>query len=323
MTPKNILIIAVLAALSVAIYLLASGLFYGLGFPLDDSWIHQTYARNLAQLGEWSFIPGQPSAGSTGPLWGILLSMGHFLNLGPYVWTYILGGMSLCFMGLVGYIVFPFVSDQRKDWRIWAAVLLVFEWHLVWAAASGMETLAFAAIASFVLGCLVILEVRTASDGFPANRAWFGVGLLTGLSVWLRPEGVTLWGPVLLGIVLFFNPWRDKARAILLVIAGFLLILGPYLLFNHQVTGSWLPNTFYAKQAEYAFLHQQPLWRRFLEQAFVPLKGVGALLLPGFLITIVNSIRKRRWAVLLASVWVIGFLLMYAWRLPVTYQYGR
>jgi len=31
-----------------------------IGFPLDDAWIHQTYARNLVATGTWSFDPGVP-----------------------------------------------------------------------------------------------------------------------------------------------------------------------------------------------------------------------------------------------------------------------
>ena len=53
-----------LALLLVTIYVLAAG---G-SFPLDDSWIHQTYGRNLALNGEWAFLPGKPSAASTSPL---------------------------------------------------------------------------------------------------------------------------------------------------------------------------------------------------------------------------------------------------------------
>ena len=85
--------IAAATVLMVLIYLLASKLTYGIGFPLDDSWIHQTYARNLADHGEWAFRPGTTSAGSTSPLWSALLSIGFFLGLAPYIWTFFLGAV--------------------------------------------------------------------------------------------------------------------------------------------------------------------------------------------------------------------------------------
>ena len=61
------------------------------GYPLDDAWIHQTYARNLALRGEFAFVSGQPSAGSTAPLWTLLLAPGYWLGLTPFVWTWGMG----------------------------------------------------------------------------------------------------------------------------------------------------------------------------------------------------------------------------------------
>ncbi|HSE93995.1 MAG TPA: hypothetical protein VLF19_11870, partial [Methylomirabilota bacterium] len=43
------------------------------GFPLDDSWIHLHFARNLAEGAGFSYNPGVPVAGSTAPLWTVLL----------------------------------------------------------------------------------------------------------------------------------------------------------------------------------------------------------------------------------------------------------
>jgi hypothetical protein len=66
---RALLILAAASILSLCGYLLISALTLRVGFPLDDSWIHLTYARNLALRGEWAFLPGVPSAGSTAPLW--------------------------------------------------------------------------------------------------------------------------------------------------------------------------------------------------------------------------------------------------------------
>ena len=63
------LLFALAAIVSVLGYLGVSARGGPLGFPLDDAWIHQTYARNLGLRAEFSFVPGQPSAGSTSPLW--------------------------------------------------------------------------------------------------------------------------------------------------------------------------------------------------------------------------------------------------------------
>jgi hypothetical protein len=65
------------------------------GFPLDDAWIHQVYARNLVLHREWAFNPGQPSGGSTSPLWSLLLAGGYIVAFNPIIWSAILGWISL------------------------------------------------------------------------------------------------------------------------------------------------------------------------------------------------------------------------------------
>ena len=89
------------------------------------------------------------------------------------------------------------------------------------------------------------------------------------------------------------------------------------------MAGSWMPNTFYAKQAEYAVLLQTPLIIRYGNLLLLPLIGVGVLLLPGFLYFVWGAIKYREIKNLAAILWLLGFIGIYAFRLPVTYQYGR
>ena len=78
---QNLLIIALATIISTSFYFMWSYIYFKIGYPLDDSWIYQTYARNLNEFGEWSFIPGTQSGGSTGPLWVVFIVLGYFLNI--------------------------------------------------------------------------------------------------------------------------------------------------------------------------------------------------------------------------------------------------
>ena len=310
--PRSISSLAILSALSLSTYLLVSHSTLRNGFPLDDAWIHQTYARNLVVHGEWAFLPGQVSAGSTAPLWSGILAIGHWLRLGPYVWTYLVGWGMLWLISGLGIYVFRAICPTRVALAPWAGVLLAFEWHLVWAAGSGMETLLFALLVLLVLTWLVA-----------GWRSWWGLGLLIGLSVWVRPGGITLLGPSVLVLLLSETTWRYRVRAGAWLGLGFVTLFVPYLLFNYALSESWWPNTFYAKQAEYAVLRQAPLWSRIAGQLQLLLVGVGSMLLPGVLIFLRDTFRKHAWGVIAGMFWAAGYLGIYAWRLPVTYQHGR
>lgn len=301
-----------ISVLGPGIYLLASVLNSHIGFPLDDSWIHQTYARNLAELGEFSFIPGQPSAGSTSPLWSAILAMGYLFRLPHLAWTYGLGWLSLVLVAYTGMIFSEQVFGVEPSHSRWVAVFLVLEWHLLWAAGSGMETLLFSGLVFYTLLLLFSLKER-----------WFVVGALIGVSIWLRPDGLTLLGPLCWVIYFRKQTWRERFRNLVISLTGFLLLMGPYLVFNYMLAGNIWPNTFLAKQTEYAALQESAWIERFWGQIRLPLAGAGAILSPGIAIMLYRTAKTRSWEKFSTILWVVGFIGLYAWRLPVTYQHGR
>lgn len=319
-TRKTIAFLGLFSALSVIGYLFASYQYSGIGFPLDDSWIHQTYARNLVSNGEWAFFPGQPSGGSTAPLWAVLIALGNIVRLGPFLWTITLGWALLWGLSIISIQFLARLVPAHKNLSIWAGILIIIEWHLVWAAVSGMETLLFALFVMAIFGLLMDFQEEASQTRM---RLWFLLGILVGASAWVRPEGITMLGFVGLSIFLINVKVRYKIKTTYIVGIGFLLTFGPYLLFNQLIVGDWWPNTFYAKQAEYAILRNAPIWLRYIGQFNLLLVGVGALLLPGFAKYIYDSITTRNWRTLLPALWVMAHLGLYALRLPVTYQHGR
>ena len=299
------------AFLVVAGYIAVSKALYGIGFPLDDAWIHQTYARNLIAFQEWAFIPGQPSAGSTAPLWSMLLSVGYLLNLAPYFWAYLLGAFSIACLAITGEMWFRRLTGNLKSMIPWAGIFLAGEWHLTWSAASGMETALYALL---IVAIFYLLSKN--------EREWI-IGLLIGLSVWIRPDGITLLGPALFQYFLCGSSWRERFKKSTFLILPFLIPLAGYLFFNQAISGAWLPNTFFAKQAEYAIYQQLPILERIFSLMALPLVGAGVLLLPGFIYFVWGSLKNRAWDRIAAELWWLGYILLYALRLPVTYQHGR
>ena len=303
------------AGLSAAGFLLFSERTSGMGFPLDDAWIHQTYARNLVKYGQWAFIPGHPSAGSTSPLWTLLSAMGYFLGVDPRAWSYLLGGVAL---GITAWVAGAWTRRNllHRSWSGWGwacSVLVLVEWHMVWAALSGMETILLACLA------LIVLDAVDREQRKP-----FLIGALIGLGVWVRPDALTLVLPAALAIGLRRRSLpRGAGKDFAVVAAGIAVFLLPYLAFNFALSGALWPSTFYAKQAEYSILRSGSLALRFLRLLIPPAAGAGVVLLPGIILHAAALLRAREWWRLTPLVWAIAFLGLYAVRLPVDYQHGR
>jgi hypothetical protein len=327
------LLLGVVAIASSSLYVAwayANGL---VGFPLDDAWIHQTYARNVAQTGQLAYLPGQPSAGSTSPAWTFLLSVGYMLGVDYRLWTYLLGGLSLAAAAWLTYHILLRLVPTRTQAALLAGLLCAVEWHLVWAAVSGMETMFFTALSLALLeySCGHTSE-RTSQEG-PASLqkeriivGAVGIGLLGGVLTLTRPEGLGLVALVLAGmLVLPHPPTRSEAGSRLLAVGIALVSLGivviPIILFNINSSGSMMPSTFYAKQAEYQ--SQVPLPVRFWRVLSPTLVGAQVLLVPGFCYAAYRVLRERHWLAGLPLAWWLGLLTVYALRLPVDYQHGR
>ncbi len=305
-------VVLLVAGVALGGYLVASLRLAGGGFPLDDAWIHQTYARNLVQLGQWAFVPNQPSAGSTSPLWAVLESPGLILGIAPWIWSAILGMIVLALTAWVSGLWSVQGSARSSNWFWLAAAGVVFEWHLVWAALSGMETLILAG------ACLSILcgMQRQPERGL----LW---GAVVGLMVWIRPDGLTLGIAYAWLVLLGGGGVRSSAERLGAFALGAAVLVVPYLGFNYALAGQIWPNTFYAKQAEYAVLRQAPLLSRFGRELVQPWIGPAAVLLPGLVLWAVSRARAHRWTEFAPLVWALAYLAAYAVRLPVTYQHGR
>ncbi len=312
------------AALWVGVFVAAAMHTYRWGFPLDDAWIHQTYARHVALRGEWAYRAGMPSAGATAPLWVLLQAVGQRADVPPLVWSAFLGWATLT---AVGWMVWAWWRTARADdapaWAWVAGLGVSGSWHLVWAALSGMETALFAAV---MLG-LVLAGGR----GAPSLRKAAGLGAGVGVAAWVRPEAVLLLPALALGWWLA-SRWPAEAQGLrwqgllgrwAALAAGFAAVFAVYVGFNWRLSGHLWPNTFYAKQAEYAVLLTLPLPARLVRVVRSLFVGEGALVFPLAVGALGLAVRTRRWETVVAATWAALHVAAYAVRLPVGYQHGR
>jgi arabinofuranosyltransferase len=312
--PFRLLLLLLAGLIACLRYLLAEiGRLRGaLGFPLDDSWIHLQFARNLASGFGLSYNPGELVTGSTAPLWTALLALLFPLPGGVILWVKLLG-------------VVLYLAGIDATWRLarelgLAAGLaalatglsLATSW-LVWSALSGME------VPLFVLLSLwgMILHLRERRDG---SRPPLSLAVLA-VSVLARPEGLLLLLLAASDRFLAFEDgesglrWTHPARRELL--AGALLavcaLAGP-ILFYAWAGGSVLPTTYAAKGGG-ARLHGPLPDFRYLVNVlgifFRPqpwmtlLAGAGAVSLAGRL----GTPRDRG---LLPALWLFGLPLAYS-----------
>ena len=209
------------------------------GFPLDDSWIHLQFARNVAGGFGFSYNPGIPVAGSTAPLWTMVLVGPAWLHLDPIGSTKILG--------LLLTIVTALLAGRLTEWLtrsrgagLFAALVLALSPRMTWGSLSGMEVSLYAALATGTL----LAYLRALESG----SAWWG--LLAGLAGTARPEVFVLFP--LLATDWAVRWWRGRLPVsgpvrLVAPMAAFAIPTSAFVWLNVTAGGHLLPLTFYAK----------------------------------------------------------------------------
>ena len=209
------------------------------GFPLDDSWIHLTFAHNLARGWGFAYNQGEPVAGSTAPLWTFILAFFHLLtrNATVMVVTAKLLGATLLFVSAV--FAFRIACRMtRNEWLGLAAGLAVATLGpMGWAMMSGMEVTL--SVALTLAGIYYYLRFRT---GRKSTLAW----VLFGLAAWARPESLLLAAFAALDSLLRRFALKQRLafwRGFVIWLAIVLAWLG----FNYSLSRSLFPLTYLAK----------------------------------------------------------------------------
>lgn len=219
----------IVAAYSIGLGVLGSALRSEYGFPLDDSYIHQTMARNLARTGVLGFHAGVTSPGSTSLLWAYIQAANwKLLGIDPVIFNLALSWVLLVIIGMLLYLL---VRRDGLPWRysLAFAVIPAFSGNFVWLGLIGMEHLLFVAL---VLAGIYL---------------WFESGRVTailagasfGLVVLTRPEAIILCPLLVFLMRKAKREWRDFASAVA-VWGVFVAVL---LLSNLHTAGSLLPGT--------------------------------------------------------------------------------
>jgi len=212
--------------------ILGSSLRIQYGFPLDDSYIHQTVARNFAHYDVLGFIPGKASSGATSLIWACLQASNYkFLHIDPVKFNFF---FSWIMLGLIGPMLFIF--SRRDGMSVPLSFVLAASpalcGNFVWLGLIGMEHLLFIV--------LVLISIYFWFELGPRRRRnALLAGLGAGLLAITRPEAM-VFGPLLAIFAWKIKRTLSEVTSALAVWSVFLILLFGT---NFYTSHSFMPAT--------------------------------------------------------------------------------
>ncbi len=266
-------------------------------FALDDAYIHHVYAEGIAYGEGLAYNPGEPAAGTTSPLWALVLTPFHVIGLAG---STLVGASKV--LGCFTMVVAALLADRlASSWSggagtgpgpgIAAGLLVAIDPAMMFSALSGMEVPLAAALLLAALRSLERLHFPTA-------------GLLLGLTTLTRPE--------LAVVVVLVIGWQARRgigrRGLLWLALPSLVLLCAWSLWCLHATDRLLPTTYFAKHVTGLSLLDQ--FGDVLDAGLAVLGGrwlAPLVLAAGFA---VHAFGPRA----LAPLWlVLGFVAAVAW----------
>ena len=212
-----------------------------LGFPLDDSWIHQVIARNLVQFHSWGFTPGVTSSGSSSTLWTLVLAVQYLLfpHQSPVFFPLVLNSLMLMACGLLLWRMARLDGLPLPE-SLALGMLPGLSGNLDWLAFTGMEHGMFLALS------LLSIALWFRRDSSPSAMVVAGISMgALGLT---RPEGLAL----CVGLLAAYRWCGRKLKDATVAGAAAAVLILPSFILNLKTSGSLLPMTLQGRRYMYS-----------------------------------------------------------------------
>ena len=238
------------AFLLIMLWLSASTSSGELRFTLfDDAMISMTYAKTLAETGEWVWVPDAPRVqGITNPLWTLILTVVHLVGLEGSTAALLVSSLGIALVLGTGFLVALTVRTllashpSKETVSAIAGATVPFLFPLAFWSIRGMEV-GLLALTATAMGLALALQ----HDG-QATRTWLplaSASALVGLAT--RLDFAVIGGTCLILMVLLAQNKRQRVLAVVWLAIPLVALAVLILTFQYLYWGEWLPNTYTLK----------------------------------------------------------------------------